>query len=350
MELHEKIEALSRLGSHLSDISKQNSSGLPASLTTSQKQMLDGARQVRDHNPWFTFDQVLMALGAIGAQLKEEKMRSWLSRYPELEQERKAIKVGVIMAGNIPAVGFHDLLCVVLAGHVCIGKPSRKEGGVMQHIASMLIDIEPSFKEVLLFSSGQLRQADRVIATGSDNTARYFEYQYRTVPTLIRKNRNGIAILNGQESSDELDALRTDVFSYFGLGCRNVSKLYLPENYDLAPLVTALVEDSMDGHGPYQKNLGYQRALMSIEKIPFIDTGSILLREHPGIASPIGVLHYEYYHNTDALLRALSTQSDKIQCMVGKYAKGAVAFGQTQYPELWDYADHIDTLRFLMAG
>ena len=348
MELEKKIQVFSDFGKFLNEISKSEFSESALSLSESQLKLFRLSKHILNHNPWFTYDQVRQSFRALGFQLQEEKLRTWISRYPGIEHRKKPLRVGVVMAGNIPAVGFHDLLCVLMAGHTFVGKPSRKEGGIIPHMVSILTDMDPEFSDCILLTEDFLPDPDVVIATGSDNSARYFEYLYKNIPALIRKNRNGIAVLSGKESLAELQLLRTDIFSYFGLGCRNVSKIYIPLGYNFNTLLSVFKDmPGMLEHAVYLQNIKYQRALMALDDLPCHDAETVLLREESAISSPIGMLHYEYYTSLDQLKKKLSGQDDQIQCTVGSPQHGFIPFGQSQYPELWDYADHVDTLRFL---
>jgi hypothetical protein len=300
-------------------------------------------------NPWFTTEFIYNALHSIALSLKKENLRSWLARYPELNKDQQAKRIGVIMAGNIPFVGFHDFISVLISGNFFVGKSSSKEGGLMQMIAGILTDIEPGFKPCISFSSSIQTNIDAVIATGSDNSARYFEYDYKNIPTLIRKNKNGIAVLNGTETGKELNGLAEDIFLYFGLGCRSVSKILIPEAYNFEALISSLNSFKNIMNNPYYSdNYRYQSAIFKTNDQPVKDTGFLLLQESFGISSPVAVLFYQYYQSANELNAYLEMDADKFQCIVGKSPE-MVPFGKAQYPELWDYADHVDTLKFLGA-
>jgi hypothetical protein len=298
-------------------------------------------------NPWFTPEFINHALHSIALSLKEKNLRSWLAKYPELNKDRKPKRIGVIMAGNIPFVGFHDFISVLISGNIFVGKSSSKEGGLMQMIAGILTDIEPGFKSCISFTSSIHANIDAIIATGSDNSARYFEYDYKNIPSLIRKNKNGIAVLGGTETRKELKGLAEDIFLFFGLGCRSVSKILIPEAYDFEVLINSLTGFNSVMNNPYYSdNYRYQSAIFKTNDQRVKDTGFLILQENFGISSPVAVLFYQFYQSVNELNAYLEMDSDKFQCIIGK-SPGMVPFGKAQNPELWDYADHVDTLEFL---
>jgi hypothetical protein len=302
--------------------------------------------RVRLENPWFTTDNVRLAIGGIISFLDHDRLQSWTSRY-SLERAIPK-KIGVVMAGNIPLVGFHDLLVVLLAGHHLKVKVSSQDSVLMRHIADQLLSIEPRFAGAVAFEE-RLAGIDAVIATGSTNTARYFDYYFRSIPHIIRKNRASCAILSGNETAEERAALGTDVFSYFGLGCRNVSKLYVPAGYDFPTLINSWAShESVIRHTQYGHNYDYQKSIFLVNQIPFFDNGFILLKEEVNLVSPVAVLFFEYYRDTGELSAALEAQAGKIQCLVSSdQRKGSVRFGRAQFPAVDDYADGVDTLKFL---
>ncbi len=255
------------------------------------------------------------------------------------------------MAGNIPLVGFHDLLCILLSGHQLVAKLSSSDSVLMKFIKDSLIEIDPAFSEKIFFEE-RLNNVDAVIATGSDNTSRYFEYYFRNIPHIIRKNRTSCAIILGEESSEEFSVLGKDIFSYFGLGCRNVSKVYIPENFDFIPMLKSL--DSYQpiiNHHKYANNYDYQKSILLINQIHFYDTGFLLLTKNENMVSPISTIYYESYKDQGDLNTKLKLNEEKIQCIVS--ARGwfnqSIPFGEAQFPAVDDYADGIDTLAFLQA-
>jgi hypothetical protein len=249
------------------------------------------------------------------------------------------------MAGNIPLVGFHDFLSTLISGNKIIAKTSSKDAELIIYISGVLCKINPEFGDFITFTEKTLTGFDAIIATGSNNSSRYFEYYFGKYPNIIRKNRNSVAIIAGDESAEELSELGKDIFSYFGLGCRNVSKLWLPAGYELTELTRHWEQFSdLVHHNGYANNYDFNKAVYIVNKNKFHDTGFLLLREEAAIASPVSVLHYEYYNSEYTVKQQTEMLSEKIQCIVGK---NHVPFGMAQSPQLWDYADGIDTLEFL---
>jgi hypothetical protein len=304
------------------------------------------------HNGWFTEKFVRKALEAIANSLSRAEVEQWMDMYPALPQkENQAKRIGVVMAGNIPLVGFHDMLSVIMSGNIFIGKPSFKDDRMLKKVADLICAIDPDFIDRIHFTDGYLKQADAIIATGSDNTSRYFDYYFRDKPHIIRRNRNGVAILSGKETEGELLKLGEDIFTYFGLGCRNVTKVYLPEDYDPGTLLKPLEEFSeLLENNKYCNNLEYHRSVYLMNSIPFLDNGILLLKEDQDISSPVGVVYYEKYSQLDKVIEDLSTQRQHIQCVVTTIngINNAIPPGTTQSPALWDYADGVDTMDFLL--
>jgi hypothetical protein len=297
-------------------------------------------------NPWFTPDNVKRAITSIANELTIENLTKWTGAYKEISNEEPLARVAVIMAGNIPLVGFHDFLSVLITGNKLVAKTSSKDSQLLVHVAGILCKINPLFKDRIEFTNGTLTDFDAVIATGSDNSSRYFEYYFGKYPNIIRKNRNSIAIIEGNEADEELARLGEDIFSYFGLGCRNVSKIYIPKGFDQGTLLSKW--DSFHDiikHTKYSNNYDFNKAVYIVNKETFFDTGYLLLKEDKRISSPVSVLFYEYYEGQDALKQVLETLKEKIQCITGKLY---IPFGQAQWPHLWDYADGIDTIDFLL--
>ncbi len=298
-------------------------------------------------NAWFTESSVAEAMQGVVRYLSEEKLRTWTQGLPEVN--RNPLKVGVVMAGNIPLVGFHDMLTVLISGHKLLAKLSSKDTFLIRYVAGLLQEIEPRFSDYIHFAE-RLNDAQAMIATGSDNTARYFEYYFAKVPHIIRRNRSSCAILSGKETTEALQALGRDIFLYFGLGCRNVSKLYVPEDYNFSPLLDALSPyEKVLHHHKYNNNYDYNKSIYLVNSEPHYDTGFLLLRKSEALVSPISVLYYEAYDSPAALDAMIIVQREKIQCIVsqdGAYP-GSYPLGKAQEPELWDYADGVDTLEFV---
>ena len=296
-------------------------------------------------NPWFTKPNVKTALKGIGLFLEPEALTRWVSTY-KLEN-RVPKTVALVLAGNIPLVGFHDFLCVLISGNRAQIKLSSKDSKLIKYLIKHLVWLEPAFEQYITVKD-KLEDFDAIIATGSDNSARYFESYFGKYPNIIRKNRTSCAILTGNETEADIENLGADIFSYFGLGCRNVSKIYVPEGYDLTKLLSRWNSFSdVIHHHKYCNNYDYQKSILLVNKMPFLDNGFILFQENEKLVSPISVLYYEYYASADALKNKLTTESEKLQCLVGNSPLANVSFGQTQSPSLGDYADQVDTLKFL---
>lgn len=296
-------------------------------------------------NNWFTEEFVERATKTIADQfLQKEKLEGFAGNY-DLRTARPTVKtVGLVMAGNIPLVGFHDWLCLFLAGHRVVIKASSKDDVLIKHLIGQLAAWNPHVNNLVLFAE-MLKACDAYIATGSNNTARYFEYYFGKYPHIIRRNRTSVAILTGHESSTELEALADDVHLYFGLGCRNVTKLYVPLQYDFVPLLKAFNKWShLINHHKYKNNYDYQLAIYMLSNQYYMTNGSVLLVEDTKLFSPISQVNYEYYPDREALLQTLQQDSD-VQGIVGM---GSIPFGQAQMPALSDYADGADTLQFAL--
>jgi len=303
-------------------------------------------------NPWFTTESLMRALAGIASMLDKEVLRKWLHPYkiksPASDAEQT---VGLVMAGNIPLVGFHDMMAVLAAGHKVLAKPSAKDDRLITKVAEILSTIDPALGSRIRFTDDKLSGMDAVIATGSDNSARYFEYYFRNIPHIIRKNRNGVAVLTGLETEKDLAALGEDIFTYFGMGCRNVTKLYVPDSYDLKILLRVLDRfHSLYQHHKYGNNVDYYRSIYLMNQVPILDNGVLLLKEDSSIASPVGVAFYERYSDINQVQRALEQHHQEIQCIVSTSPEieTAILPGTTQIPKPWDYADGVDTIRFLM--
>ncbi len=331
MTTEERIAAFEKLGKQLAAID--------------EVQFREIALKAIHENSWFTEDSVRTALAGIVQYLSPGDLRKWTAAYAL--NPGKLHHVAVVPAGNIPLVGFHDFLAVLISGHAIQIKPSSKDTYLMRFVADALTRIEPRFRERIAFVD-QLKHFDAVIATGSDNSARYFQYYFGRYPHIIRKNRTSCAVINGKESDEALAALGHDVFTYYGLGCRNVSKLFIPEAFDLTRLSgTWAPYESVMHHHKYHNNYDYQKSILLVNQLPFIDTGFVLLQENEKLVSPISVVYYERYHDNGDLALKLTQHREKVQCVVGSVPPARVSFGQAQTPRLWDYADQVDTLAFL---
>jgi hypothetical protein len=297
-------------------------------------------------NGWFTEQNIRKALLAWSAALSAENLDRWLSAYQIPDLPSKQYSVGIICAGNIPMVGFHDVLSVILSGHRALVKLSSDDNLLIPALWKLLLQAEPGLEGQLEFVPAQLKNFDAVIATGSNNTSRYFKYYFDSVPHIIRKSRNSLAILNGNESEKELQELGKDIFDYFGLGCRNVTKVYLPESFNLDKLFNAIFPFAdVINHNKYANNYDYNKAVWLLNREDLLDNGFILLKKDEVLASPTASLYYEYYQDEVALRSLLASHSEEIQCMI---SQKDLPFGTSQSPMLWDYADGVDTLDFLL--
>lgn len=301
-------------------------------------------------NGWFIKENVEFALKSWGELLKEDVLSEWLGAY-DLEQNTTKT-VAVIMAGNIPLVGFHDLLSVLLTGNKALIKLSSNDNILMYFTRDYLVSIEPLLKDKIIFSDGKIQDFDAVIATGSNNTARYFEHYFGKVPNIIRKNRNSIAVLTGKESTEQLEALGEDIFRYYGLGCRSVSKLFVPKAYDFDTFFKSIYRyHPIVEQKKYANNYDYNKAVYLMSEFKILDNGFLILKNDKSYASPIASLFYENYDTLDTLKAHLKNDNDQLQCVVGDgILDGEIAFGETQKPSLYDYADGVDTVDFLLKN
>lgn len=301
----------------------------------------------QSHNGWYTPEQVYFAIGSWAQALTKENLNQWLSKYDLSGVKPKT--VGLILAGNIPLVGFHDLISVLISGHKALVKTSSNDQHLLPFLAKYLIALEPELNNYISFTEGKLENFDAVIATGSNNTARYFEYYFKDKPSIIRKNRNSVAVLTGKESKEEMAALGEDIFRYFGLGCRNVSKLFVPKGYNFDLFFNAMYAyRDVIKYEKYANNYDYNKAVFLMSNFKLLDNEFLTIKEDPGYASPISSVFYEFYDHLSEIQNRLATDADQIQCIVSNEKfKNSIAFGQTQKPQLWDYADNIDTIAFL---
>jgi len=345
MNLTERIAAFTELGEHLGfvDMHAKQSKNIELFKNT--------IRQASLNNEWFTLENILFSIKSIAENLQEKSLSKWLKKYPELKKYQTSKNVAVIMAGNIPLVGFHDLLSILITGHKAIVKLSSKDDVLLKGIVELLFNINSEFKKYIYFTDEYLKDFDAVIATGSNNSAQYFEYYFGKYPNIIRKNRNSIAVLTGNETEEELKLLADDIFQYFGLGCRNVSKIYIPDNFDLDRLFKAVYhyKEILD-HNKYANNYTYNRSIYMMNKIRFLENGFLILKEDLAMSSPISVLFYERYKNLETVKQRIDIEKEQIQCVVSneKDLPQRVSFGEAQKPQLWDYADNVDTVKFLL--
>ena len=349
-----RINAFANLGLVLDAIVEEKQISLFEKI---QKQHVDKINELISdsilYNAWFTENNVRAMLKSIVNSLEKVKLDQWIKPYLEKLDEVKSPKnIAVIMAGNIPAVGFHDFLTVLVSGNSILAKLSGDDNKLLPAITNLLLDIEPEFNEMIQFQDGKLSGFNAVIATGSNNTSRYFDYYFGKYPNVIRKNRNAIAILTGDETQEHLDSLCDDIFQYYGLGCRNVSKLLVPSNYDFTFLLdTVSKRTAINENHKYFNNYEYNKAIYLINATPHYDAGNLMLLEDKRISSPVSVIYYEYYQDETTMLQYLKENKDSLQCIVSNNDNidKRVGFGQSQQPELWDYADGVDTMKFLLS-
>jgi len=329
MNLQARIKGFVALGQQLSDPNN----------TLLNEAKLEAYRQ----NAWFLPEFIDQAILQIREQfLQQSALETWTAAYPSIPNEATHLKVGIVMAGNIPLVGFHDLLSTLIVGHTAVVKRSSKDQVLMDFIIASLIKIDPSF-EAQISVQEQLKNCDAYIATGGNTAGNYFEYYFGKFPHIIRKNKTSIAILDGSESLSELAALADDCMLYYGMGCRNVTQIWVPEGYDFIPFLNALKKYNylLDQH-KYKHNYDYQLALLMMGKKLYMDSGGVLMSENPSPFAAISQIHYQQYQ-----LDALPTFNlDEIQCVVGK---NQLPFGSLQKPLLAQYADGVDSLVFLSS-
>ncbi|MDW7694013.1 acyl-CoA reductase [Flammeovirgaceae bacterium SG7u.111] len=335
MDLKQRIAAFVALGKKIANLDEE--------------ELEEVCLSAASHNGWFTEKSVKTALEGLCTYLNEAELSSWLTEY-DLPEETAPKRVGVVMAGNIPMVGLHDFICVLLSGHKLCAKLSSQDPYLLKFVAEKLIEIEPAFAEQIAFVDN-LKEIDAIIATGSDNTARHFEFYFAKYPRIIRKNRTSIAVLNGEENKESLKNLASDVLLYFGLGCRNVSKLYVPKGYDFPIVMEALEKMAVEAtfNHKYTNNYDYNKSIYLINSVPHLDNAGLLLTENESLVSPISVLYYETYDSVQELQEKLATLEEKTQCIVseGAWLEGSTVFGQAQFPHITDYADGVDTMAFL---
>lgn len=335
MTFQERIKAFVALGTRIGQLGEDELEEL--------------AFRAENNNNWFTPDQVKLALHGLKEMLEEKSLRTWLEKY-DIKDNPTPRKVGVMMAGNIPAVGFHDLMVVLLTGHEAHVKLSSSDQVVVKWLVKELIELAPAFEDKVVFEE-MLKGKDAYIATGSDNSARYFDYYFGKYPSVIRKNRTSVAVLNGSETEEDYRELAKDVFQYFGLGCRNVSKVFLSDEGQIKQFLKAIEGyHFVLSHHKYLNNYDYNKSIYLVNGDTHLDNGFLLCRKSEELVSPIAVLYYEVYNDLDELRGKLDAMSEKIQCVVSKggWYPSSFAFGQAQCPGVGDYADHVDTVKFLL--
>ena len=350
MDLKQRITAFANLGQFLTDFLLKNPKtelqGIDfEKLTEEFEAVIETAYR---QNAWFTPEHINMALHSWAEALQEASLKNWLNKYRITNEAPKT--VAVIMAGNLPLVGFHDFLSVLVTGHKLLAKLSSDDKLLLPFLAKVLTRLEPGFTDAITFTEERLTDFDAVIATGSNNTARYFEYYFKNKPHIIRKNRNAVAVLTGDETHEQLVALGNDIFGYFGMGCRSVSKLFVPKAYNFEAFFKAMFEhQEVINHHKYANNYDYNKAVYLMSLFPILDNEFMILKEDENFSSPISVVFYERYDSTKELKKLLNAKRKDIQCIVAAgFEENEVAFGQAQHPKLYDYADGVDTVAFLL--
>ncbi|BDS13420.1 acyl-CoA reductase [Aureispira anguillae] len=337
MTLQERLALLVKLGAYLQE-------------DTEERQL--AIAYTERYNRWLTKANSLKALESFATTfLAPQQLEAWVANYPLLKETTTAQKVGLVLAGNIPAVGFHDVMATFVAGHQAIIKYSDKDQHLIPYMVAYLIQEDERCADYFV-RVPMLKNFDAVIATGSNNSAMYFEQYFGKYPNIIRKNRNSIAVLDGSETDEELLALGVDIFRYFGLGCRSISKLYVPEGYDFPRLLGLMdnYKDIMD-HNKYKNNYDYNRSIYLLNKVPHLANDCLMVVEHESLLSRISSIHFEYYQGVEDLEAKLNDKEPEIQCIASKMnlpQKNTVNLGQAQSPKLMDYADGVDTLQFLI--
>lgn len=345
------------LGKFLSQFSEYNSVKNETVLNNNLffNDFLDLIKLSQSHNGWYTPENVFFAIKSWANALTDKNLSFWLSKYdftnakPFDCTQRDKKSIGIILAGNIPLVGFHDFLSVLISGHKVLIKTSSNDQKLLPFVVKYLISINENFKNHITFVDGKLENFDAVIATGSNNTARYFEYYFKDKPSIIRKSRNSVAVLDGSESKDQMIALGEDIFRYFGLGCRNVSKLFIPKKYNFDQFFNGMFPyQDVIKYEKYANNYDYNKAVFLMSNYALLDNEFLTIKEDTSYASPIASVFYEYYDDLETLKIKLEIEKEQIQCIVSNnLIQNSIAFGATQNPNLWDYADEVDTLEFL---
>jgi len=332
-----RFEALVKLGNHLLHFDADQDS---------YAELNNHVTKAMAANGWFTIINIQKAFFDWGSALQESKLTSWLSPYT-FPANKVPQKIALILAGNIPLVGFHDLVCVWLSGHNALIKCASKDEYLLPYLTEFLE--KETGENCFSYTKEPFTNFDAVIATGSNNSGRYFEHYFSSYPHIIRKNRNGVAVLDGSESIDDLKGLGNDILQYFGLGCRNVSKLYLPQGYDLDLIFGGLFPHAdIIQHAKYANNYDYNKAVFLMSEFDFLENGFITLKEAREFSAPIACVHYEYYQDIEKLKKELISKENQIQCLISTLSiRDAIPFGKAQEPALNNYADGVDTLFFL---
>lgn len=343
MNLEDRLSAFDNLGRRLSQYLDLKQSSPEAE---SLQDFLNVLRIAEQKNRWFIESNIEFALKTWAEILKYDNLKAWVNTYNFSESN---LKVGVVQAGNIPLVGFHDFLSVLISGYQFVGKLSSKDEVLPVFLSDLLCSIEPRFSEYISWETN-LKSVDAIIATGSDNSARYFEYYFGNKPNLIRKNRSSWAIITGKETKEELALLGEDIFRYYGLGCRNLSKIFVPDHYNFASLFEAIEDYSwVYNNNKYANNYDYNQSVYLLNQIKFLQNGFLILKEDIQHHSPLSVIFYEYYSDINTVIQRVEDSKEDIQCVCDQnlVTNLSIPFGDAQKPQLMDYADNVDTLKWL---
>ena len=343
--LHNRIIAFEKLGILFSNKISKNSSSELAHWSSELNKAIDKSYK---YNTWFTEKSVKQALNEWSKQLDYDNLKNWTDQYQITDKSDK--KIAIIMAGNLPLVGFHDLLCGLILNFNCIVKLSSDDKILIPFVIEFLDSVLPGIKNKIEFTTNPIKDFNGVIATGSNSSFKYFEYYFGSYPNLLRKTRHSIAVLDGNESKTDLKNLGNDIFTYFGMGCRSVSKLLVPKGYDFDLLFNALFKfKGIINHNKYVNNYDYNKAVYLMSEQKFIENGFVILKEDGKLGSPIACLFFEYYENSKSLDTYISNIKDSLQCVVSNLnVPYSTSFGSSQKPKIDDYADNIDTLDFLL--
>lgn len=341
MNLEQRILGLHRVGKFLADFIDKNEEN----YNEKESEFAILLQKTEIENAWFSKENMQFALSDWAKLLQEQGVREWLNQYKPSENPKK---VGLILAGNIPMVGFHDVLCVVLSNHIPVIKLSSKDKYVIPFLLKLWADF--SENDISYELVERLENFDAVIATGSNNTARYLEYYFKDYPKIIRKNRTSIAVLKGDESDEQLKRLAEDIFRYYGLGCRNVTRLFLPKDFVLDRLFENFLDfGNIINHHKYANNYDYNKAVYLLNQDLFWDNNFVMLREDDKLFSPLSVLNFSRYETLEEVKQFISENETDIQAIVAQQILGlpSVDFGEAQHPTLDTYADDVDTMKFL---
>jgi len=346
----ERIQSCSALGAFLQRLlSDTASKELPPHYNDLSLRFQRYLDEGIHYNGWFTRNELEFSMQGWANLLNETNLNNWLSTYDLPVENPKSI--GLILAGNIPLVGFHDVLSVLMSGHKAKIRRSSNDQELVALFLEYLVCDQPKWAPQIELVDGKLTDFDAVIATGSSNTARYFDYYFKAKPSIIRRNRNSLAVLSGHETHEQLVALGQDIFRYFGLGCRSVSKLLVPKGYHFEPFFQAMYEyRSVLEYEKYTNNYDYNKAVYLMSRSELLDNGFLILKKETQYASPIATLHYEEYDSMDEVHQIIDRDADLLQCVVSDLPlPRSIPFGSTQHPALTDYADGVDTVGHLVA-